>query len=135
MPFTFRIDQPYDEFVSLMLGSNELARGRAFTVESQSGSTLIRLQASFMNTLSIGTHTLSATFEDDVEEYAIIRIAAPGTTGPGGTGSGSTSPDLGSGGSGGFGTGGSGGFTGNTNLNPPTGAGWVMAKSEVKNSR
>jgi hypothetical protein len=80
MPLIYYAENHVTNFVSVEIDGQTLRRGThyAVTTATQANTTAIHLKASFMNTLSTGTHTLIVNFRDDL--YATAEFTVRGYT-------------------------------------------------------
>lgn len=73
----FRIDAEYSLFESVYI-DNQLVDPSNYT--SESGSTIIVMLKSFMDTLSVGTHGIRVTYSDGGEANATFKVSKPAAT-------------------------------------------------------
>ena len=78
----FKIDAEFSKFKNIMIDGKEVTD---FTAKS--GSTIITLDKSYLETLSVGEHTLVATFTDGraTTKFTIAKKSSPGAPGDPGT--------------------------------------------------
>lgn len=75
----FRIDADYNLFNNNVFVDDVLVDSKNYTVEQ--GSTIITLDKEYINTLSVGTHTLKVTFSDGGEaitEFTVLEAITDG---------------------------------------------------------
>ena|GEM_PF-2753791 len=78
MPIIFIVDYPVYYLESVEVDGNSLKLNTQYmaTAGTASGSTAIHLRASYMNTLSEGSHALHVSFKSGVYSNAEVKIAA-----------------------------------------------------------
>ena len=79
---SFRVSGPYDLFLRVEVDGKVLD---AANYTSASGSTVIRLKAGYLKTLSAGSHTLKTVFKDGDGEYGVsasftVKAASSGAS-------------------------------------------------------
>lgn len=82
--FTFKNDDDdsntYEEFVSAFVDGKELTKDKDYTAKA--GSVIIDLKPSFLETLSVGEHTLTARFIDDIDVNSKFNVVDKPTPKP-----------------------------------------------------
>ena len=93
---TFRSNAPFSEFVAVLVDGVKVDRSNYDVSE---GSTIVRLNQSFLDTLSKGSHTIAiqSVGGTAVANFTITASSNSGNTGTGGTTGGTTGSGTGSG--------------------------------------
>ena len=71
---SFKTNGPFEMFEGIDVDGVELEKGRDYTAEE--GSTIINLKPSYLETLSDGSHILTAHYNDGQEPFAQFTIAS-----------------------------------------------------------
>lgn len=74
---SFRTNGPFRMFTKLTVDGADLTEGRDYTAEE--GSTVIRLKASYLNSLDEGSYILTAVYNDGQEPFTQFTVAGEKT--------------------------------------------------------